>query len=102
MVGRLSLLLLVLAAVPAATLVARPMVGPAPAAPALRLRGGLGGVDAEKAAAKAAMGLGAIHGTFLALLPEEAAEVAPPHLLAGPRALVPETPTPPRRRTASG
>ena len=79
MVGRFPLLLIVLAAVPAAALVARPMVGHAPAAPALRLRGGLGGVDAEKAVAQVATRMGSIHWAFLAFLPDEAAAVAPTH-----------------------
>ena len=65
MVGWIFLHLLVLAAVPAAALVVRPMVGPAPAAPALRIHGGLNGVDAEIVVAKVATGLGSIHGTFL-------------------------------------
>ena len=79
MVGRFPLLLIVLAAVPSTALVVRPMVGNAPNAPTLRLRGGLGGVDAEKAVANVAIRLGSIHGAFLAFAPEDAAAVAPNH-----------------------
>jgi hypothetical protein len=79
MVGRFLLLLIVLAVMPAAALVASPMVGHAPAAPALRLRGGLGGVDAERAVAKVAIRLGSVHGAFWAFLPEETAAVAATH-----------------------
>ena len=83
MVGQISFLLLALIAVPAVALVVRPSAGRAPA-PTLRLRGGLGGVDAEKAVAKAATGLGAIHGACLALAPEKAAYVATPPPPPGP------------------
>ncbi|KAJ1477350.1 hypothetical protein T484DRAFT_1631347 [Baffinella frigidus] len=44
-----------------------------PPAPALRLKGGLGGVDAELVA-QLATGLGSMNGAFSALAPEQAAE----------------------------
>ena len=43
-------------------------------APAPRFRVGLDGVDAEKAVAKVAMGIGSIHGTCLALEPDDPTE----------------------------
>jgi len=64
----LTLLRLALAAVLVEALVARLMASRAPA-PAPRFRGGVDGVDAEKALAKVATGSGSIHGTFLALMP---------------------------------
>ena len=74
--SRISVLLLLLVASPAAALVARPMTARAPA-PALRLKGGLGGVDAQLAA-QLANGLFSMNGAFAALAPEQAAEVPPP------------------------
>ncbi|KAJ1486620.1 hypothetical protein T484DRAFT_1789085 [Baffinella frigidus] len=65
------LLLVVIAAVPAAALVTRPLAR-RETAPALRLRGGMGDIDGV-VVAKVATGLCSVNAALLALAPEKAA-----------------------------
>jgi hypothetical protein len=66
----LVLALLVILAAPSAALVTRPLAGRS-AAPTLRLRGGLGGVDSE-VVAKLSTGLGVMSGAYLGLAADKA------------------------------
>jgi hypothetical protein len=65
-----ALLVLLFLAAPSSALVMRPLAGRS-TAPALRLRGGLGGVDSE-VIAKLSTGLGAMSGAYLGLAADKA------------------------------